>query len=191
VDEYVEIRCMKVIVVACAKAFGETKHLTAPMFLASRTPGNQQTSPCQTSTEILVQMSSLPDSYASEVINALVDAEVNLNLKCRQGRSVRSWLNSLIDDNCQTDRARCWVVLCLSRMLIAGAPENQPWMELSSQYWCTLLEHVDHLMTLVDGAMKVVSSLSEHSSSMGQERVVKLPCWNILKWDGERGVLIK
>jgi hypothetical protein len=76
-------------------------------------------------------------------------------------------------------------------MLIAGAPENQPWMELSSQYWCTLLEHVDHLMTLVDGAMKVVSSLSEHSSSMGQERVVKLPCWNILKWDGERGVLIK
>jgi hypothetical protein len=26
---------------------------------------------------------------------------------------------------------------------------------------------------------------------MGQERVVKLPCWNILKWDGERGVLIK
>ncbi|CAK9236629.1 unnamed protein product [Sphagnum troendelagicum] len=166
VDEYVEIRCMKVIVVACAKAFGETKHLTAPMFLASRTPGNQQTSPCQTSTEILVQMSSLPDSYASEVINALVDAEVNLNLKCRQGRSVRSWLNSLIDDNCQTDRARCWVVLCLSRMLIAGAPENQPWMELSSQYWCTLLEHVDHLMTLVDGAMKMrlsdVKKVLEH-----------------------------
>jgi hypothetical protein len=171
VDEYVETRCLKVIVAACAKAFGETKYLTAPiLFLANRTPENNHhrhttSSQCQTLTEILVHMSSLPDAYASEAIEALVDAKVNLNLKCRQSRNVRSWLNSLIDNDCQTDRARCWVVLCLSRMLIKGAPAIRPWMELSSQYWCTLLEHVDHLVTMVDEVMKVAHLLQNPSSS--------------------------
>jgi hypothetical protein len=181
VDEYVETRCLKVIVAACAKAFGETKYLTAPiLFLANRTPENNHhqhttSSQCQTLTEILVHMSSLPDAYASEAIEALVDAKVNLNLKCRQSRNVRSWLNSLIDNDCQTDRARCWVVLCLSHMLIKGAPANRPWMELSSQYWCTLLEHVDHLMTMVDEVMKVrladVKKVLEHRIGVGMEEL--------------------
>ncbi|XP_024361954.1 phototropic-responsive NPH3 family protein NPY4 isoform X1 [Physcomitrium patens] len=146
VDEYIETRCLKVLVAALARAFGETKHLSAPMPLRA---GNLQTSPCQVLSEILVRTASLPDAYAAEALDALVEADVNLNLKCRQGRTVRSWLDSVIDDQCTTDRARCSVVLCLARMLLRGAPVCRPWLELSSQYWCSLLEHVDHLVSLV------------------------------------------
>lgn len=155
VDEYVETRCLKVVVAALARAFGETKYLSAPMPLTAVTAGNWQSSPCQALTEILVRTASWPDVYASESMDALVDADVNLHIKCRQGRNVRSWLDSVIENDCPTDRARCWVTLCLSRMLLKGAPECQPWMELSSQYWCSLLEHVDHLEAVVDEDMQV------------------------------------
>lgn len=149
VDEYIETRCLKVLVAALARAFGECKYLSAPMTLTS-TPGNWQTSPCQALSEILVKTASLPDVYACEALDALVEAEVNLNLKCRQGRNTRSWLDSVIDDECPSERAKCWVALCLSRMLLRAAPDTRPWMELSSQYWCSLLEHVDHLLPSVD-----------------------------------------
>lgn len=151
VDEYIETRCLKVLVAALARAFGETKHLSAPMQISavSRT-GNLQSSPCQALSEILVRTASLPDAFAAEALDALVEADVNLNAKCRQGRNVRSWLESVVEDECATDRARCWVVLCLARMLTRAAPDSGPWLELSSQYWCSLVEHLDRLVSLLD-----------------------------------------
>lgn len=89
VDEYIETRCLKVLVAALARAFGETKHLSAPSPL---TTGNLQSSTCVALAEILVRVASLPDTYASEALDALVEADVNLNVKCRQGRNVRGWL---------------------------------------------------------------------------------------------------
>lgn len=165
VDEYVESRCRKVLVTTCSKAFAETKHLSAPSKyisgpLTSIPP--TRTSPCQNLSEIIVHICSLPDMYALEVIDMLVEADVNLNLKCRQGRNVRSWLNSVIEDECQTDKSRFWVLLFLSRMLLKGAPAKRPWMELSSQYWCSLLEHVDHSMETIADGTKVVSSSLLH-----------------------------
>jgi hypothetical protein len=85
----------------------------------------------------------------SEALDALVEADVNLNAKCRQGRNVRSWLDSVLKDDCPTDRTRCWVTLCLARMLTRAAPDRHPWLELSSQYWCSLLEHLDQLASLL------------------------------------------
>jgi hypothetical protein len=58
VDEYIETRCLKVVVAALARAFGETKHLSAPMTLSAVT---LQSSPCQALAEILVRTASLPD----------------------------------------------------------------------------------------------------------------------------------
>jgi hypothetical protein len=146
VDEYIETRCLKVVVAALARAFGETKHLSAPMTLSAVT---LQSSPCQALAEILVRTASLPDEFVSEALDALVEADVNLNAKCRQGRNVRSWLDSVLKDDCPTVRTRCWVTLCLARMLTRAAPDRHPWLELSSQYWCSLLEHLDQLASLL------------------------------------------
>lgn len=157
VDEYVESRCQKVLVAACVKSFTETKHLSAPAayisgpLTSTSNPIKPSSSPCQTLTELLVQVCSLPDAYAAEMINTLVESDVNLNVKCRQGRSVRSWLDNVMEEECRSDRARSWVLLCLSRMLLKGAPTDRPCLELSSQYWCSLLEHADHLVALHDG----------------------------------------
>lgn len=148
VDEYIETRCLKVLVAALARAFGETKYLSAPM--PGRAGNNLQGTPCQALSEILVRTASLSDAYASEALDALVEADVNLNVKCRQGRNVRSWLDSVLEDECGTDRARCWVALCLARMLCRAAPDTRPCLELSSQYWCCVLEHVDHLVSALD-----------------------------------------
>nr|XP_024385970.1 BTB/POZ domain-containing protein At5g48800-like isoform X3 [Physcomitrium patens] len=158
VDEYVEFRCQKVLATACVKCFTEIKHVSAPSAYISgpltAVPPKQSSSACQTLTELLVQVCSLPDIYAAEIINTLVDSDVNLNLKCRQGRNVRRWLESVIDDECQSDKARCYVLLCLSRMLLKNAPTKRPWMELSSQYWCSLLEHADQLLPLLGDPLK-------------------------------------
>lgn len=161
VDEYIETRCLKVLVAALARAFGETKYLSAP--IVTTTPGNPQSSPspspCETLSEILVTVASLPDAYAGESLEALVEADVNLNVKCRQGRNVRRWLRSVVEDKCVSDRARCWVVLCLARMAARGAPESRPWLELASQYWCSLLEHVEHLLSVVANNEDMLVSL--------------------------------
>ncbi|CAM6097733.1 unnamed protein product [Calypogeia fissa] len=168
VDDYIESRCLKVIVVACTKAFSETKYLSAPMPLASSvaTGATWQSSPSQALTEIIVQVVSLPDLYVAEVVESLVEMQINLNLKCRQGRNVRSWLDSVLADECVSDKARCWMVLCLSRLLLKGAPTSRPWLELSSQYWCSLLEHVDRLLSVVEESMQErlvpVRKLMEH-----------------------------
>lgn len=152
VDEYIETRCLKVLVAALARAFGETKYLSAPMPLAQKRPGQpppSSPSPCETLSEILVTVASLPDAYAGESLEALVEADVNLNVKCRQGRNVRTWLRSVVEDDCPSDRARCWIVLCLARMAARGAPDSHPRLELASQYWCSLLEHVEHLVSAI------------------------------------------
>ncbi|BBN00678.1 hypothetical protein MPTK1_2g01120 [Marchantia polymorpha subsp. ruderalis] len=168
VDEYIESRCLKVIVVACTKAFSETKYLSAPMPLASSvaTGATWQSSPSQALTEIIVRMVSLPDCYVAEVVDSLVEMQINLNLKCRQGRNVRSWLDSVLADECVSDKARCWMVLCLARLLLKGAPTTRPWLELSSQYWCSLLEHMDGLMAVAEESMHdrlvSVKKLLEH-----------------------------
>ncbi|KAL2641424.1 hypothetical protein R1flu_009011 [Riccia fluitans] len=194
VDEYIESRCLKVIVVACTKAFSETKYLSAPMPLASSvaTGATWQSSPSQALTEVIVRMVSLPDVYAAEVIDSLVEMQVNLNLKCRQGRNVRSWLDSVLTDECSSDKGRCWMVLCLSRLLLKGAPSTRPWLELSSQYWCSLLEHLDGLMAVADEPMhnrlipvrkllehRIGASLSEiddylHAYKFGPETLLSL-----------------
>jgi len=156
VDEYIEFRCHKVIATACVKAFTEIKHVSPPSAYISGplTPAAPLKAPpssaCQSLTELLVAVCSLPDRHAAEIINTLVDSDVNLSLKCRQGRNVRCWLESVMEDECGNDRARCWVILCLSRMLLKNAPAKRPWMELSSQYWCCLLEHADLLLPLLD-----------------------------------------
>lgn len=169
VDDFIESRCRKVIVLACSKAFGETKYLSAPMPLARSVASGTtwQSSPSQALTEIIVQVVSLPDLYVAKVVESLVDMQINLNLKCRQGRNVRSWLDSVLAEECVSDKARCWMVLCLSRLLLKGAPTSRPWLELSSQYWCSLLEHVDRLFSVVDEPMKErllpVKTLMEHT----------------------------
>lgn len=158
VDEYVEYRCQKVIAAACVKSFTEIKHVSAPSAYISGplTPAPlKQSSACQSLTELLVQVCSLPDLYAAEIINTLVDSDVNLNLKCRQGRNVRAWVDYLMEDECSDDRARGWALLCLARMLLKNAPTKRPWMELSSQYWCSLLEHADLLLPLLEEPLKV------------------------------------
>ena len=63
-----------------------------------------------------------------------------------------------MEDECADDRARCWVVLCLARMLLKNAPSKRPWMGLSSQYWCSLLEHADMLLHLLEEPQKVGTS---------------------------------
>lgn len=151
VDEYVELRCQKVIITACVKSFSETKHVSAPStYISGPLTVKPPSSACQTLTELLVAVCSLPDRYAAEIVNTLVDSDVNLSLKCRQGRGVRGWLESVLEDECESDRARCWVLLCLSRMLLKNAPGKRPWLELSSQYWCSLLERIDLLLPLLD-----------------------------------------
>ncbi|CAM6127568.1 unnamed protein product [Calypogeia fissa] len=168
VDDFIESRCLKVIVMACTKAFTETKYLSAPMPLARSVSSGAawQSSPSQALTEIIVQFVSLPDLYVEEVVECLVEMQINLNLKCRQGRNVRSWLDSVLTDECVSDTASCWMVLCLSRLLLKCAPTSRPWLELSSQYWCSLLEHVDRLFAVVDEPMKErlvpVKRLMEH-----------------------------
>lgn len=163
IDEYVESRSLAVLATACVKSFTEIKHLSAPASYISgphsAIPLKQSSSACQTLTELLVQMCSLPDIYVSQIVDTLVNTDVNLNLKCRQGRNVRSWLENLMDDECESDEARCWILLCLSRMLLKNAPAKRPWMELSSQYWCSLLEHADQLLPLLDDPLKVQTIL--------------------------------
>lgn len=159
VDSYIETRCLKVLVAALARAFGETKHLSAPMSLRP----NLQETPCQALSEILVRTASLPDAYAAEALDALVEADVNLNVKCRQGRGVRGWLGSVLEDECGSERARCWVVLCLGRMALRSAPEGRPGLELSSQYWCCLLEWVDRLVVAVEEDEDMQVWVSLHS----------------------------
>eukprot|EP00249_Psilotum_nudum_P008658 c21428_g1_i1 orf=636-2168(+) len=151
VDEYIESRCLKTITVACTKAFSDTKTLSAPIPLSSSGSSNSwQTSPCQVLTDILVRTASLPDHFILEVIDELVADEVNLNLKCRQGRKVKGWLDHTIMVECKSNQSKCWVVICLTRMLERSVTPVRPWLELSSQYWCTLLEHVGCLMKVAD-----------------------------------------
>ncbi|KAI5082520.1 hypothetical protein GOP47_0002263 [Adiantum capillus-veneris] len=151
VDDYIESRCLKVISAACIKAFFDTKYLSAPIPLGGSGSSNTwQSSPCQILTDTLVRVASLPDEYVQEVVEELVNGEVNLNLKCRQGRNVKGWLDSTIMIECRTDRAKCWVVVCLIRMLEKSVTMDRPWLELSSQYWCGLLEHLEALMKIAD-----------------------------------------
>eukprot|EP00250_Pteridium_aquilinum_P013439 c21343_g1_i1 orf=717-2396(-) len=151
VDDYIESRCLKVISAACIKAFFDTKYLSAPIPLSGSGSSNAwQSSPCQVLTDTLVRVASMPDEYVQEVVEELVNGEVNLNLKCRQGRNVKGWLDSTITAECRTDRARCWVVICLTRMLEKSVTMDRPWLELSSQYWCSLLDHAGNLMKRAD-----------------------------------------
>ncbi|GLJ36477.1 hypothetical protein SUGI_0732520 [Cryptomeria japonica] len=143
VDEYIETRCVRAIVNGCTKAFVETKQLRVQKaMLSALTP-----SPCpsQQLTEILVTVAQLPDRYVQDVIDALVKCHLNLHIKCRQGRNVRGWVDSLIHEECKTNRSRFWVIVCLSRMLQKSCSTDRPWLELSSQYWCSLLENADLL----------------------------------------------
>lgn len=142
VDDYIELRCLKVISAACMKAFFDTKSLSAPIPINNTSSNTWQSSPCQLLTDILVRTASLPDQYVDEVIEELANGEVNLNLKCRQGRNVKGWLDSIMKVECRTDRERCWVAICLTRLLEKSVTSDRPWLELSSQYWCNLLEHV-------------------------------------------------
>lgn len=155
VDDYVESRCLKVISAACIKAFFDTKHLSVPIPVRNNGATNAwQSSPCQTLGEILASIASLPDSYVVEVIKELVNGDVNLNLKCRQGRNVKDWLDNTFKVECRTDRARCWVLICLTKMLEKSVTSDRPWLELSSQYWCNLLENVSQLIkTTTDSDM--------------------------------------
>ncbi|CAM6105886.1 unnamed protein product [Calypogeia fissa] len=174
VDDYIQTRCLKVIIESCAKAFAETTYLCAPMPLTTTASNSVptsksqwQTSPSRALTEIIVQVVSLQDLYISNVVESLVEMQVNLNIKCRrQGRHVRSWLEIVLTDECASDKARCWMVLWLSRLLLKGAPTTRPWLELSSQYWCSLLQHMDKLLPLVDESMQErlvpVQKLMEH-----------------------------
>ena len=156
VDEYIETRCLKVIVAALARSFGETKYLSAPMMQSSETPDRPQdlhsSAPCEALAEMLGRVASLPDAYAGEALDALVEADVNLSVQCRQGRNARAWLAGAVHGPDCGDgvgapyRARCWVVLCLARMAARGAPQCRSWLQLSSQYWCSLLEHVQRLV---------------------------------------------
>lgn len=155
VDEYVASRCLKVISAACVKAFFDTKYLSAPIPLNNGgSPNTWQSSPCQMLTDILVRTCSLQDEYVAHVIEELVSAEVNLNLKCRQGRNVKGWLESTISVECRSQRARCWAVICLTRMLEKSVTSDRPWLELSSQYWCSLLQHVGSCLKMADSEMK-------------------------------------
>jgi hypothetical protein len=178
VDEYIETRCLKVIVAALARAFGETKYLSAPM----QTPKHVQSAsaPCEALAETLARVASLPDLYAGEALDALVEADVNLSLMCRQGRNVRAWLASVVHGECVSSdhRARCWVVLCLARMVARGAPECGPWLELSSQYWCSLLEHLERLVNVpiadddVDRLdMQVMVCLATHQATVSKKEM--------------------
>lgn len=154
VDEYIESRCLKVISAACIKAFFDTKYLSAPIPLTGSGSSNTwQSSPCQLLTDTLIRVASMPDMYVQEVVEELVNGEVNLNLKCRQGRNVKGWLDSTIMVECRTDKARCWVVICLTRMLEKSVTMDRPWLELSSQYWCSLLEHVGRIIKKADAYM--------------------------------------
>ncbi|EFJ22755.1 hypothetical protein SELMODRAFT_415939 [Selaginella moellendorffii] len=112
-------------------------------------------SPCSSLTEVLVTMASrLPDLYMAPLVATLVEADVNLSLKCRQGRNVRAWLSHVLRDECGSlsppsssssgHRARCWIVIALAEMLLRRSSS----LELSSQYWCSLLEHVEELLAL-------------------------------------------
>ncbi|KAG0614736.1 hypothetical protein M758_6G200100 [Ceratodon purpureus] len=154
VDGYVESSCQKVLVSACVKSLTEIKHVSAPSSYISGPLAavtlKQSSGTCQTLTELLVRVCSLPDIYAADIIDTLVDSDVNLNLKCRQGRNIRSWLENVMENECQSDKARCWILLCLSKMLLKNAPSKRPCMELSSQYWCSLLEHADQLLPLLE-----------------------------------------
>lgn len=82
VDEYVQSRCHKVISTALAKAFFDTNYLSAHIPFNSSGSNDAW----QTLTEILVRSCSLQDEYVVDILEKLVDAEVNLNLHCRQGR---------------------------------------------------------------------------------------------------------
>lgn len=147
VDEYIETRCVRAIVSGCTKAFVETRQLCAPM---SSLNWEAAPSPSQTLTEILARVAHLPDRYVQDVIDALVKCRLNLNIKSRQGRYVRGWIDNLINEECKTSRSRFWVIVCLSRMLQKSCSNDRPWLELSSQYWCTLLENTDQLAANVD-----------------------------------------
>lgn len=164
IDEYVESRCQKTLETACVKSFTEIKHVSAPSSYISgphsAIPLKQSSGACQTLTELLVQVCSLPDIHVAEIVDTLVNTDVNLNLKCRQGRNVRAWLENVMEDECQSDKARYWILLCLSRMLLKNVPAKRPWMELSSQYWCSLLEHADQLLPLLDEPLYKVHLLS-------------------------------
>lgn len=147
VDEYVESRCLKVISAACVKAFFDTKYLCAPIPLNKvGSPNTWQSSPSQMLTDILVRTCSLQDEFVEDIVEELVTAEVNLNLKCRQGRNVKGWLENLISTECRSNRAKCWVVICLTRMLEKSVTSDRPWLELSSQYWCAMLQHACSVM---------------------------------------------
>ncbi|KAH7433876.1 hypothetical protein KP509_07G090600 [Ceratopteris richardii] len=151
VDDYIESRCLKVISAACIKGFFDTKYLSAPISMSGTgSCSTWQSSPCQVLTDTLVRVSCMPDEYVQEVVEELVNGEVNLNLKCRQGRNVKGWLDVTITNECRTDRSRCWVLICLTRMLEKSVTMDRPWLELSSQYWCSLLEHVEALMKRAD-----------------------------------------
>ncbi|KAJ7562191.1 hypothetical protein O6H91_03G058100 [Diphasiastrum complanatum] len=150
VDDYIVSRSLKVITSTCTKAFSDAKHVSAPIPLSAIQSGAWQPSPCQTLTEMLATVASLPDDHISQVIDTLVDAKVSLHIKCRQGRHVRAWLDYLIIDQCRTDRERSWVVLLLVKMLVTNAPQSRPWLELSSHYWCSLLERAAQLVKGAD-----------------------------------------
>ncbi|KAJ7564170.1 hypothetical protein O6H91_02G005700 [Diphasiastrum complanatum] len=169
VDDYIDSRCIKVITSACTKAFLDAKHVSAPISLSVMASGSWQPSPCQTLTEMLATVASLPDEYMSKVMDTLVEAEVNLHIKCRQGRHVRAWLDYLINDQCRTDRARSWVVLLLAKMLLKNAPQTKPWLELSSQYWCSLLERAAQLVKIADAIPRehLISVISVLESKIG------------------------
>lgn len=152
-DEYVASHCQTVIVTACVKLFTEIKHLSAATCF--KISGSHKEAGSGALTELLVQMSSLPDVYVAEIVKMLVDRDVNLSLKCRQGRNVRRWLENLLEDECPNETARCWILLCLSRMLLKNVPVKRPWLELCSQYWCTLLEQIGLLVPLLDDPLQV------------------------------------
>lgn len=147
VDEYIETRCVRTIVSGCTKAFVETRQLCAPM---SSLNWKTVQSPSQTLTEILARVAHLPDRYVQDVIDGLVKCHLNVNIKSRQGRYARGWIDNLINEECKTSRSRFWVIVCLSRMLQKDCSNDRPWLELSSQYWCALLENADRLAANVD-----------------------------------------
>ncbi|EFJ32240.1 hypothetical protein SELMODRAFT_407558 [Selaginella moellendorffii] len=154
-DEYIELRALKVVTAACTKAFLDTKHVSVPISsLAIAASASASTtwhsSPSANLKDALIAVAQLPDRYSMQLLDQLVASDTNLNIKCRQSRSVREWIDYLLRSECKRIKPRIWIVLCLARMLLKNAPRKRPWLELSSQYWCSLLEHAAGLMAQTD-----------------------------------------
>ena len=88
----------------------------------------------------------------------------------KEGRNVKEWLdNTLSMDGCRSNRERSWIVVCLTRLLqksctsvknlsISADQQRDPSsLELSSYYWCALLQEASFCVK------KVLTEMEEGS----------------------------